>query len=85
MARVTGKWLAESLFPRVMDVARLAGVDTTGWSFGQIAGPSWMIAVKEGVRSGYRQIGLWATPADAKLGMEGMILAYMTVSEAAKR
>jgi hypothetical protein len=44
-----------------------------------------MIAVKEGARSGYRQIGLWATPADAKLGMEGMILAYMTVSEAAKR
>lgn len=77
--RVTVKWLQESRLPYMVDVAKEAGVDMTGWSIGRHFGP--MITLVDDDMNRY---GTWATASDAERGTDAMIMAWQAVTAATR-
>lgn len=66
---------ADGLFERVVAGATGAGLDPSGWTFGQLAGLSWMI-----YDTRRNQLGLWGSLDDAWTGMYGMANAFELVA-----
>jgi hypothetical protein len=75
---VTLEWVQESLMPRLVGVARDAGLDSSGWSFDQHAGLSWtLMDAKPG--PGQNPMGMWQRWQDARHAIEGWIEALLVV------
>jgi len=75
---VTLEWVQESLLPRLVGVARDAGLDSSGWSFDQHAGLSWTLMDSE-PGPGMSQMGIWQRWQDARYAIEGWIEALLVV------
>jgi len=68
----TLEWVETSLFGRLVDVAREAGLDSSGWSFGQHAGLSWTLVDRK-PGPGLNQFMIWQRWQEARHGIEAMI------------
>jgi len=77
VTKVTAKWVAESLFPNVVAEGNAAGLDTSGWTYGQHAGLSYTIMAPIPGSTGLRQIAIWSRWQDAMTGLEGMRAAFL--------
>lgn len=75
---VTLEWVESSLFLRLVDVARDAGLDSACWSFGQHAGLSWTLMDKVPGEP-FHQLGIWQRWQDARFAIEGMIAVLLEV------
>ena len=80
MERITLSYMRESRLPYMAEVAKAAGVDMTGWTFGQHFGLMWTL-----VDAGMNRYGTWATLAEADRGTDAMIRAWQAVTAAQGR